>query len=212
MLILENIGGREMAGFIFYWLSWIAWIYTTFIMDKKQKGRFFISFSLLMAIILSVHYIVILNVEVSFATLFLVLISYFYFYKSHIFTLINIAIRTLIISFSGATFLLMALYDPFWIIIDLKWIQGGLFMVMASLLFKEYKYRILSTVIGLLQADIIYGYFLNQLNITYKIGSFEYMDQIAVVCLFISIWYGLEHIQYIFQRKQSTGKGETIIK
>ncbi|MCU9613720.1 hypothetical protein OEV98_09115 [Caldibacillus lycopersici] len=189
-----------MEGFLFFWIAWSGWIISTFILDKQNKYRLKIAATLLIVIILSDIHISIVSFHISLAAIFLLVVGYLYFIKKTFWFLLYTTIRIITITLAGASFLLMALYDPVWVIFDLAWLQSILFTILALVLFKKYEERIFSTIIGLIQADIIYSYLLKPFDIQYPIGSFAYFDGIALTCLFITTWYGLEHLQAIFQK------------
>lgn len=197
-----------MTGFVFFGLAWAGWIYSTFIMEKTNPYRFPIAAYLLVAIILSVFKIRFLGLDISLATLFLLFISFLTFIKLPFWKLLYCTIGIFIVSSATAVFYLISLYDPVWIFIDQQILLSFLGACLAVLLFKEYKARIFSTIIGLIQGDILYAIILKKFSIDFPIGSFAFLDGLALTCVFITIWSGFEYLQTTFEHKNFQQKKE----
>ncbi|MED4853598.1 hypothetical protein P9386_17480 [Caldifermentibacillus hisashii] len=197
-----------MTGFVFFGLAWAGWIYSTFIMEKTNPYRFPIAAYLLVTIILSVFKIRFLGLDISLATLFLLFISFLTFIKLPFWKLLYCTIGIFIVSSATAVFYLMSLYDPVWIFIDQQILLSFLGACLAVLLFKEYKARIFSAIIGLIQGDILYAIILKNFSIDFPIGSFTFLDGLALTCVSITIWSGFEYLQTTFEHKNFQQKKE----
>ncbi|WP_346206369.1 hypothetical protein NSS89_11165 [Caldifermentibacillus hisashii] len=197
-----------MTGFVFFGLAWAGWIYSTFIMEKTNPYRFPIAAYLLVTIILSVFKIRFLGLDISLATLFLLFISFLTFIKLPFWKLLYCTIGIFIVSSATAVFYLISLYDPVWIFIDQQILLSFFGACLAVLLFKEYKARIFSTIIGLIQGDILYAIILKKFSIDFPIGSFAFLDGLALTCVFITIWSGFEYLQTTFEHKNFQQKKE----
>ncbi|KIO65585.1 hypothetical protein B4065_0510 [Caldibacillus thermoamylovorans] len=197
-----------MTGFVFFGLAWAGWIYSTFIMEKTNPYRFPIAAYLLVTIILSVFKIRFLGLDISLATLFLLFISFLTFIKLPFWKLLYCTIGIFIVSSATAVFYLISLYDPVWIFIDQQILLSFLGACLAVLLFKEYKARIFSTIIGLIQGDILYAIILKKFSIDFPIGSFAFLDGLTLTCAFITIWSGFEYLQTTFEHKNFQQKKE----
>ncbi|MCB5933787.1 hypothetical protein LI012_01440 [Caldibacillus thermoamylovorans] len=197
-----------MTGFVFFGLAWAGWIYSTFIMEKTNPYRFPIAAYLLVAIILSVFKIRFFGLDISLATLFLLFISFLTFIKLPFWKLLYCTIGIFIVSSATAVFYLISLYDPVWIFIDQQILLSFLGACLAVLLFKEYKARIFSTIIGLIQGDILYAIILKKFSIDFPIGSFAFLDGLTLTCVFITIWSGFEYLQTTFEHKNFQQKKE----
>lgn len=197
-----------MTGFVFFGLAWAGWIYSTFIMEKTNPYRFPIAAYLLVTIILSVFKIRFLGLDISLATLFLLFISFLTFIKLPFWKLLYCTIGIFIVSSATAVFYLISLYDPVWIFIDQQILLSFFGACLAVLLFKEYKARIFSTIIGLIQGDILYAIILKKFSIDFPIGSFAFLDGLTLTCVFITIWSGFEYLQTTFEHKNFQQKKE----
>jgi len=197
-----------MTGFVFFGLAWVGWIYSTFILEKTSPYRFPIAASLLVTIILSVFKIRFFELDISLAALFLFSISLFKFTKLPFWNLLYCTIGVFIVSIATAVFNLMSLYDPVWIFIDQQILLSFLVTCLTVLLFKEYKVRIFSTIIGLIQGDFLYAVILKKFSINFLIGRFAFLDGLALTCVFITIWSGFEYLQTTFEHKEFQQKKE----
>ncbi|MEK6454582.1 YphA family membrane protein [Caldifermentibacillus hisashii] len=197
-----------MAGFVFFGFAWAGWIYSTFIMEKTNPYRFPIAAYLLVTIILSVFKIRFLGLDISLATLFLLFISFLTFIKLPFWKLLYCTIGVFIVSSATAVFYLMSLDDLVWIFIDQQILLSFLGTCLAVLLFKEYKARIFSSIIGLIQGDILYAIILKKFPIDFPIGGFALLDGLALTCVFITTWSGFEYLQATFEHKNFQQKKE----
>ncbi|WAA10547.1 hypothetical protein [Fervidibacillus albus] len=191
-----------MSGYIFFLFAWSGWIYCTFLLNKNNRYRFPLAFILLILIICSNGSIQTDRFHVSVNAIILTVISYLFFANRSLFSLVHIGIRIFIITVAFASFQIMALIDPVWLIFDKTWMQGGLFALLSILLFSRLADRIFSTVIGFVQGECIYASLLQKWSITYEIGSLTFFDSLALTILFTTIWSGLEHLQRTFHQQQ----------
>lgn len=195
-----------MEGFYFYWISWCAWIFVTFILDKKNPYRFPCAFILLVTITLSIHTIEIFAIQMSLGALFLLMASYLYFFTNKQINLIYQAFGVLCITISAACFYLLALYDPVWIIFDLGLIQSICFTALALFLFRDYFTRLVSTTTGLIQGDALYSIILQQFYLDHPVGSFLFFDRLALTHIVLSGWSAFEYIQFYFHKNMPIEK------
>lgn len=195
-----------MAGFLFYWLTWSAWIYATFLLNKQNRYRFPVAMSLLILIILSPYSVPVVSYQLSVASCFLMVAGCAYFWNRRFSYLLYTGIRILIVTLATASFHMMSLFDPVWLFFDRHWMQGILFTGLSLILFTGFAERIFSTVIGFIQADFLYATLLRSWGIRYPVGSMEFFDSLALTLCFISLWSGLEFLQQSFQRNYPAGK------
>lgn len=190
-----------MEGSLFFWLSWFVWIYVTFILDKGNKVRFPLAFSLLTTICLIGIEIELFGLQIAIPAVYLLVLSYIIFLGQSFWNLINIMIRIFILSAAVAFFFLFSLYDPVWIFINQEILLGLFITLLTILLFTEFKTRLFAVIIGLIQGEILYGLTLMNLSIHYQVGSLRLMDYLACTCLLISIWSGIEYSHNLFEQK-----------
>ncbi len=166
---------------------WSSWVFSTFIMDKKNRYRLLISVISLVTIILSVHSIKVYHMEISLAAIFLLLVSYCFFIRKNFLTLINVSLKMVIASISIATFQLLALYDPVWIVVDLIWLLSIFSSILVLFLFNQYKEQLTTIIIGMIQGEIIFALILSNLNIHYPIASLAFFDALCISCFLITV-------------------------
>jgi len=199
-----------MDGFMFFWFSWATWIYSTFILSTKNQYRFITAFSILLVIILSIHTISIYHYEISLAAIYILLISFIYFRKLEFLQLLYVLIRVMILCISGATFYIMSIYDPVWLIFDVHWIQAILFTFLSVLLFERFLDRMVSLLMSLIYADMIFSFVLNGMGINHTIGALQFMDGLCVTILTLTIWYTVELIQNTYMKQQQVEREKQI--
>lgn len=195
-----------MEGYLFHWISWCIWIYAMFIMNRKHPFRYPLAYGVLIAILLSTINVTIFNMNIVIAIFPLWLFACFLLAKFRGKTLIYLCICAIIMSFSGATFFIMALFDPFWVVIDLIWLEGIFATILTTLLVSGLWERISIFLIGFIHAEFIYGFILNSLQIDYNVGNFLFLDGLVVSALCISLWTGFETAFINFQKNNQMEK------
>ena len=191
-----------MPGFLFYWISWCIWIYLMFIMKKTHPYRYPLAFFVCLAIIFSGYTIELFGMEIRLSLFPMWLLGCLLLAKCNWKTLMYLCLCVVIITFSATTFFIMALFDPFWVIIDLVILEGLLAVFLTSLLDVGFWQRIGVFFIGFIQAELLYGYLLKGFGIHYEIGSLHFLDGLSVSLVFIILWGVIETIYLYFQRNQ----------
>lgn len=197
-----------MAGILFLELTWGCWIYSTFIMEKTNPFRFPLSAGLLITIILSVYKIHFLGLEIYLSALFLLIVAYTLFMNIKMWNLLYAAIGNIILTSMVASFLLLSLYDPVWLFIEQRKLLSILVTFLSIFLFNNYRSRIASAIIGLIQGEFLYALILKKFSIHYLVASLSFMDILALTCMFISIWSIFENLQSVFEYKKFHEKKE----
>lgn len=195
-----------MEGFYFYWISWCAWIVTTFILDKKNAFRLPLAIVLLVSISLSMYMVEIGPIEVSLTGLFLLSVCYTSFITVHQGNLSNLVFRILTLTIFTTAFYLYALYDPFWVVVDLGLIQSVIFTCLALFLFRDFIIRMTATTAGLIQGDALYSLILHDFYLDHPVASLLFLDRLALTQLAITGWTGLLYVRHLFQKNISWKK------
>jgi hypothetical protein len=184
---METIGGRHMEGFLFFWIAWSGWIYTTFLLNKSNPYRFPLAFSLLVTICSSVIHLSFFDFDFSF---------------------VYVYIRILICSMATSTTLFVSLYDPIWYFIEHKFVVSIILCLLSIVLFDTFIERLSAVLIAIIHSDIINAIVMKKLDFEYIIGSLSVLDSLAITLLSISVWSGIEYLQYMFQQKNYSREKE----
>ncbi|WAA13773.1 hypothetical protein [Fervidibacillus halotolerans] len=200
-----------MEGFIFFWFTWSTWIFSTFILNKKNPYRFPLALISLITMILSAYSVQFFQYRISYASLFLWMISFAAFTNLSFSSLLNKSFRILIMTIAVATFHILSLIDPVWLIFEKTWMQAGSFAFLAILLFSHLKDRIFAVINSFFQGEFIYAALLQRRSIDYPIGSLSFFDSLVLGLLFTSIWSGVEYLRHSFQHHESKGRERPFI-
>ncbi|MCT8138877.1 hypothetical protein H1D32_14840 [Anaerobacillus sp. CMMVII] len=198
-----------MEGVYFYWIFWIGWIYTTFMLDKTKK-RIRITIALLLLIIFSNKYINVGAMEVNSGILFC--LGYGYYLISHIkkkSILYSLSI-SLILTTSYVTFRLFQLYDPVWVMFHPTLKLSLILGLMTIFLIREQLIRIGLLFIAIAQGEIFYTVFLNSIVPQPVIGQLESLDIVAFTASICFVWFAFEKFvamldEYVKQRTAVVG-------
>ncbi len=197
-----------MEGIYFYWFIWIAWIYTTFMMDKTRT-RLIVALVLLFSIILSNKEIPLFSLTVNATILFYLLASYFIVSQKKWRKIIYYVCVSLILTSSYVTFKLFQIFDPVWVMFHPTFKLSLILLLLTLTLVKEQMLRVALVVITVTQGEIIYTLFLNSLVTDFGIGKLESLDIIAITVGFTYIWYSFENfvkwLDLFVKQKLSTG-------
>nr|WP_142255360.1 hypothetical protein [Bacillus sinesaloumensis] len=178
---------------------------------KKSRERFILSVLFLVIIILSPYYVVIgqfkLNCSI-FPILFYCLREISKLPKK---TVLFLLICILTISLAYCSFLMFELYDPVWLVFNRNLMLGAALIYVTLMLLKDFRQRLAGLLLGTVQGDVLYGVVINKVNFSYEIGSFVFLDVIAVSFSFIFVWSTLEillrHVDVIVQKNTKEKHG-----
>ncbi|THE15071.1 hypothetical protein E1I69_01790 [Bacillus timonensis] len=199
-----------MEGALFYWICWMAWVCSTFFM-KKTRERLLLSILFLVTIILSPYSIGMGGININ-CSIFLI----FFFCMKEISKrpkkqVLYMLICILTISLAYCSFLMFELYDPVWLLFDRNLMLGAALIYVTLMLLKDFRLRLAGVLIGSIQGDILYGIIVNNVNFSYEIGSFVFLDVISICFCFIFVWSSIEillrHVDVIVQKNTKEKHG-----
>ncbi len=192
-----------MEGIFFYWIMWLAWIITTFFMEKKKK-RLTLSISILVSILLSKWYLVISTYSINMTLLFYLFLGYYLAVNQRNFKVVSFYITSLTITFAYAGIMLFRIYDPVWFIFDVRFIVGGIISILAIYLGCTSNERFLLYIIALCQGECLYWIVLGQFHDVITFGTQSFLDMLSIGCLIIFLWSAIQHLTVVFEN--SLGK------
>ncbi len=181
---MEMIGGENMEGSYFYFVAWIGWIVTTFLL-KKDEIRWKGSAVILMFIICSQLTVSIASFTVSINALILGVISFLGITLYTIWKKIYALLSALIIAMLYTSFHLLEVYDPIWIVMDRTFMLSGALVYASILLQRDRLLRLCSLYAGALQGEILVTFIFRRLHFPYEFGSLTFFDIIAVSTLLV---------------------------
>lgn len=197
------MGGGEVDGAIFYWICWMAWVCSTFLM-KKNKERLLLSILFLVAIILSPHYVGVGGIKINCSIFFIFFFCIKEISKRPKKQVFYMLICILTISLAYCSFLMFELYDPVWLFFNRNLMLGTALIYVTLMLLKDFRLRLAGLLIGAIQGDILYGMIIHNVNFSYEIGSFVFLDVISISFCFIFVWSSLEillhHVDVMVQK------------
>lgn len=195
---MEMIGGMGMEGFIFYWLFWTFWVIVTFFMNKKSE-RLRLSMWLLLTIVFSNYSVTIFNINFSLSSLFILLTSYFLIGKQNRLRGIYLLITSFIVMLAYVTFHLFELYDPVWLIFNRQFMLAVILVYLALLLHSDLKQRLLTILSGVVHGEILCALILRRFTDMYTIGTFAFLDCIAITVAILLAVSGLRKVSVYFE-------------
>lgn len=195
---MEMIGGSEMEGFFFFWLFWIFWILSTFFINNK-KIRVQVSILILLAIIFSVHNFLILDFSISITGLFFLFASYFLIARQSKGSISYLFVTSFILMLAYATFHLFELFDPVWLIFNRNIMLSLILAYLTILLQNDLYVRIITLVCGTIHGDILYSMILRRFSFPHDVGSFIFLDTIAITITILLVVSGFRKISAYFE-------------
>lgn len=180
-----------MEGIYFYWIVWLFWVYSTFLLAKTKK-RVAITILLLFLIILSTKHLTLFTLTFNSALLFCLVGGYLIISQRRWNFLLYYLSVSLISTSTFVTFRLFQLYDPVWIIFDATLKLSMILLFLILLLIREQKIRVGLLLITIAQGEIFYRLFLNRVVTEITFSQFETLDVIAITIGMSYIWFGFE--------------------
>ncbi|MFZ3578178.1 YphA family membrane protein [Virgibacillus sp. DJP39] len=185
-------------GLLFYWLSWLLWIYITFLM-KKGKSRTLLGLWILLIIAFSDVYLTIMGFKFTISFVLLALGAMFMFSKSsylyyHLFCSLTIMVLYL-------TIRLWENYFPLWVMISKTFVSPFIIVLIVILIIPKGFYdRVYTALLGVSGGELVYSFILSSYSINESIGGYVFFDCIMVI-LFSLI--GIEGFQALWIKIKS---------
>lgn len=197
---MERIGGvYGLEGLTFYWISWVFWIIATFFM-KKGKARLCISIWLLLIIIFSPYSLSLYYFEISYVSILLLSSLFVMISTIKSFKAAYVLVSSFIVMIAYVCFLLYELIDPVWLFIPRNWMLAMLLFSLALLLHAQILSRLMIILLGSIQGELLYAYILNKYSFPYLIGSYAYLDAIALSAGLLAGWAGFEFLTTFYEK------------
>lgn len=181
-----------MEGIFFYWIVWIGWVYSTFLVAKTNK-RIAVTIFLLFLIILSNKQLTLFSITFNWAILLCMGSGYLIISQRRWHFILYYLSVSLISTSAFVTFRLFQLYDPVWIIFDPTLKLSLILLFLMLLLVRDQKIRVGMLLITIAQGEIFYRLFLNRVVSEVSFSQFETLDIIAITIGMSYIWFGFEN-------------------
>lgn len=181
-----------MEGIYFYWIIWICWVYSTFLLAKTNK-RLAITIILLFLIILSNKHLTLIMLTFNSAILFCLVGGYYIISQRRWNFILYYLSVSLILTSTFVTFRLFQLYDPVWTVFDPTLKLSMILLFLILLLIRDQKIRVGLLLITIAQGEIFYRLFLNRVVTEITFSQFETLDIIAITIGMTYIWFGFEN-------------------
>lgn len=173
-------------GLLFFWLSWLLWIYVTFLM-KKDKQRTLLGFWILLIISGSSMYLDLFGYKILLSYLFLIFGAMIMIASSkrlffHLFSSL-----TIMILFMSVT--IWEKYYPIYMIFSNAFMLPLIIVFITVIITRGFYNRVSITLLGISSGELLYDLILSSYSIEVPIGGFIFFDSVMVM-LFLFI--GLE--------------------
>lgn len=173
------------SGLLFYWFSWLVWVFVTFIM-KPGMNRTFIAVWILLTISGSSFELFVLGYSFSTSYLFLITGAMILLTKTS---------RTFYLLFSSLTVMVLYMavllwenYYPIWMITK-TFLSPMIIVLIIIFLSKSFYNRISVALLGVSSGELVYGFILSSYSITDRIGGFVFLDSVMII---IFLFAGIE--------------------
>ncbi|GAE34536.1 YphA family membrane protein [Halalkalibacter akibai] len=178
-----------MDGIYVYWFGWLFWVVVSFFWPKTKK-RLGIAALLLVLLIMLPFDISIGHVSIHFAFICFSIYLFSYLKSNKKRQLFLYFIVTITIAAAYGGFQLLLVFDPVIEYVDSRWMSASFVALIAFLLAHVLKDRIIVTLIGLVQGELLTGLTFQQyLYMDRAIGSLYFFDVISIVgIIFTTFW------------------------
>ncbi len=176
-----------MEGIFFYWIMWLAWIITTFLMNKG-KNRLKLTIFLLVTILLSKWNLVALTHSINMSLLMFLVLGYYLAVKNHKLKLVSFYLTSLTLTFAYTGIMLFRIYDPVWFIIDFRLMISVLVSLLAIYLGENKTQRFSIFLISICQGEFLYWIVLSRFYNQLTIGTEAFLDMLSIGCAVIFLW------------------------
>ncbi|ASK63328.1 hypothetical protein CFK37_14770 [Virgibacillus phasianinus] len=174
-----------MNGLLFFWFSWLIWVYITFIMKKGKERTFFAIWTLLLISGSSFHFVM-FGYKLSLGYLFLVIGAM---------VMVASTKRLFYHLFSSLTLMVLYMtikvwenFFPIWMILSKSFVIPFMMVFIILLLVKGFRNRVSIGLLGICSGELVYSFILSSYSLPEPVGGYEFFDYVVVILfLFIGI-------------------------
>ncbi|ASN05500.1 YphA family membrane protein [Virgibacillus necropolis] len=173
-------------GLLFYWFSWLLWIYFTFVM-KKRKERTVYAFWVLLILCGASVYITILGYKIMLSYLFLAFGAMVMLAKSkhlfyHLFCSLTIMVLYMAI-------MLWENYFPLWMMLSKTFISPLIIVFIALIIMSKGFYSKVSIILlGISSGELMNSFIMSSYAMKELIGGYVFFDSVLII-LFLLIGF-----------------------
>lgn len=185
-----------MDGVLFYWLGWIFWIITTFLM-RKGKNRTTLTCLILLIIALSLVKFSIFGYEIGLSFCLLICGSFFLLAKQK-----RKVYILFVITFIGFTYTGLRLWEvvsPIWVIIPRVYLYGAIIILLTLFFSKNYIQSFLIGCLSISFGEVAYVLLVGRIGWDLPIGDSGIMDLLFLHVSSLFILYIWKEIKLKFE-------------
>ena len=138
-----------MDGLFFYWILWIAWVFTMFFVPKSVPVRFSLLFHFLVMMILARYKLTVFTFSMQLSGLYIYGVVCVTIRKWSIMKLLGMVINSILVALAYANFQLFVLLDPIWVMMKPEYLLCLFMNYLVLLLVKDWKNRVMVLLLGM---------------------------------------------------------------
>lgn len=188
-----------MDDLIFYWVAWLTWIWTTWIMDKN-KQRLQVALIVLLAIIISSYSIYFFDYKVNTGVLFFLFLALYLLYKESMLIQLYLHFSSITIALGYVAIYLISVYDPISLILSFNFVAAVYLLFITSFFTKSFTHRLILLFIGTSLGEITIGVILKHLNLYNEIGMNHYLTRLTLTFIGILMFTSAKSLLITFER------------
>ena len=172
-------------GLLFYWISWLLWVYVTFVM-RKDRVRTILGLWILLIIGGSSINLTILGYTLTLSYLFLIVGAMIMLAKtSHLFFRLFSSFTIMILYM---TMMVWQNYVPIYMIFSKTYIFPFVIAFITVLIARGFYNRVSITLLGISAGELMYSFILSSYSIKVPTGGFSFFDSVMIILfLFIGV-------------------------
>ncbi|WP_026771243.1 MULTISPECIES: hypothetical protein [Sediminibacillus] len=171
-----------MEGLLFYWICWLLWITTTFLL-KKNRTRFYVSFVILLLLTCSNTNITVWDSKLNLATVVSFFAGILYLAKKKDWILLLFG--SLCMTFCYVGILLWEMISPIWLFVPRLLMIPVIGLVLLFFLTETLIEKCMVWCLGITSGEILHGLIMNSYGFHPSIGEHSFFDLLFVGIAFI---------------------------
>lgn len=204
---MEDEEGSNLDGIFFYWFTWIGWAYCSFLM-KASRRRTMYSIMLLMMMILQGFTLRAGNLLLHFSFVFLLMCGFVFAFRLDFKRMLSFVFCSCLVALAYNAMLLFSMYDPVWMVVEVKWLLSGVLFLLSLFLMRETSLRPFMLGAGMAVGETVYHFIIKKLTLALELGSLTFFDVLTLSVALCFVWEGLHQFSaYIYAE---AGKGRVL--
>lgn len=148
------------------------------------------------------------NLLLHFSFVFLLMCGFVFAFRLDFKRMLSFVFCSCLVALAYNAMLLFSMYDPVWMVVEVKWLLSGVLFLLSLFLMRETSLRPFMLGAGMAVGETVYHFIIKKLTLALELGSLAFFDVLTLSVALCFVWEGLHQFSaYIYAE---AGKGRVL--